>query len=86
MELVDAEFSANYFIPDVTAGTLQRRVGRYFFPEDMGDKDPSLVRAFEHIGPVIQLPVWLVCHQELRTNLRVRRVFDFIADELSQAL
>ncbi len=61
-------------------------LGVIFFPEDMGDKDPTLVRAFEHIGPVIQLPVWLVCHQELRTNLRVRRVFDFIADELSQAL
>jgi DNA-binding transcriptional LysR family regulator len=57
-----------------------------FFPESMGDKDPNLVRAFEHMGPVIQLPVWLVCHQELRTNLRVRRVFDFLADELSQIL
>jgi DNA-binding transcriptional LysR family regulator len=51
-------------------------------PQHMGDKDPSLVRAFEHMGPAIQLPVWLVCHQELRTNLRVRRVFDFIAEEL----
>ena len=61
-------------------------LGVIFFPEDIGDKDPSLVRAFEQIGPAIQLPVWLVCHQELRTNLRVRRVFDFIAKELSQAL
>ncbi|NRB41223.1 MAG: LysR family transcriptional regulator [Pseudomonadales bacterium] len=61
-------------------------LGVIFFPEDMGDKDPSLVRAFEHLGPAMQLPIWLVCHQELRTNLRVRRVFDFIADELSQAV
>ena len=61
-------------------------LGAIFFPEDMGDKDSSLVRAFEHMGPAIQLPVWLVCHQELRTNLRVRRVFDFIAEELGQAL
>jgi DNA-binding transcriptional LysR family regulator len=61
-------------------------LGVIFFPEDIGDKDPSLVRAFEQMGPTIQLPVWLVCHQELRTNLRVRRVFDFIAKELSQAL
>ena len=58
-------------------------LGVIFFPEDLGDKDPSLVRAFEDMGPAIELPVWLVCHQELRTSLRVRRVFDFIAQELS---
>lgn len=61
-------------------------LGLIFFPQDMGDKDPDLVRAFEHMGPLIRLPVWLVCHQELRTSLRVRRVFDFIAEELGQAL
>jgi len=56
--------------------------GLIFFPEDMGDKEPLLVRAFEHLGPVMTLPIWLVCHQELRTSIRVRRVFDFIAAEL----
>jgi len=61
-------------------------LGIIFFPQEMGDKYPDLVRAFEHRGPVMQLPVWLVCHQELRTNLRVRRVFDFISQELSQSL
>jgi DNA-binding transcriptional LysR family regulator len=60
-------------------------LGVIFFPEDLGDKDPNLVRAFEQLGPAFQLPVWLVCHQELRTSLRVRRVFDFIADELSHS-
>lgn len=60
-------------------------LGLIFFPEDLGDKDSKLVRAFEQIGPAIQLPVWLVCHQELRTSLRVRRVFDFIADELKHS-
>ena len=59
-------------------------LGLIFFPQDMGDKDPYLVRAFEKNGPVIKLPVWLVCHQELRTSLRVRRVFDFIAEEFGQ--
>lgn len=61
-------------------------LGVIFFPEDLARKEPKLVRAFEHLGPAIQLPVWLVCHQELHTSLRVRRVFDFIADELSQNL
>lgn len=60
-------------------------LGVIFFPEDLGDKDPKLVRAFEPIGPAFRLPVWLVCHQELRTSRRVRRVFDFVADELSHS-
>ncbi len=54
-----------------------------FFPQDLGDKDPDIIRAFEDIGPALKLPIWLTCHQELRTNLRVRRVFDFLAEELS---
>jgi DNA-binding transcriptional LysR family regulator len=59
-------------------------LGTIFFPEDLGDKEPDLIRAFKSMGPAMQLPVWLVCHQELRTNLRVRRVFNFIAKELNQ--
>lgn len=58
--------------------------GLIFFPENMGDKEPKLARAFEHMGPIMTLPVWLVCHQELRTSLRVRRVFDFIALEMQK--
>ncbi len=61
-------------------------LGVIFLPEDMGDTYPELGRAFEHLGPLMQLPVWLVCHQELRTSIRVRRVFDFIANELSNNL
>ncbi|PKF61587.1 LysR family transcriptional regulator [Psychromonas sp. psych-6C06] len=56
--------------------------GLIFFPEQMGDAEPQLTRAFEYMGPVMTLPVWLVCHQELRTSLRVRRVFDILSAEL----
>ena len=48
--------------------------------------DPQLILTFEHLGPAMRLPIWLVCHQELRTNPRIRRVFDYIATELSQSL
>jgi DNA-binding transcriptional LysR family regulator len=61
-------------------------LGVIFYPEGLGNEDIKLFRAFEHLGPAIRLPVWLVCHQELRTNLRIRRVFDYIAEELSQTL
>ena len=59
--------------------------GLIFFPEELATHEPKLVRAFEHLGPIMELPVWLVSHQELRTNRRVRRVFDFIANEIGQA-
>lgn len=45
-----------------------------------------MVPAFEHLGPVIRGPIGLVCHQELRTNRRIRRVYDFIAEELGRNL
>jgi len=57
--------------------------GVIFFPEKIAKHETRLVRAFEHMGPIMKLPVWLVCHQELRTSLRLRRVFDFISAELS---
>jgi DNA-binding transcriptional LysR family regulator len=58
--------------------------GVIFCPENIEEQEPSLVRAFEHMGPIIKLPIWLVSHQELRTSLRVRKVFDFIATELKE--
>jgi hypothetical protein len=31
-------------------------------------------------------PVWLTVHRELRTSARIRAVYDFLADEVGQAL
>jgi len=61
-------------------------LGLIFFPGDLGRYESDLVRAFEGLGPIMALPVWLVCHQELRTNLRIKRVFDFLSEKLSQSL
>lgn len=58
--------------------------GLIFYPEQMGDVEPKLARALEHMGPVITLPVWLVSHQELRTSARVRFVFDFLSSALTK--
>ncbi|MCP5088019.1 MAG: LysR family transcriptional regulator [Rhodobacteraceae bacterium] len=41
----------------------------------------GLVRLFPDM-PIEPLPVWLTAHNELRTSARVRRVFDFLANEL----
>jgi len=64
----------------------KKGLGLIFLPADIGRENPDLMPAFEHLGPIFNLPIWLVCHQELRTNLRIRRVYDFIAEELSSNL
>jgi len=52
------------------------------FPEDIGDAEPRLQKVYETSGPLLSIPMWLVCHGELRTSRRVRRVFDLLAKEL----
>jgi DNA-binding transcriptional LysR family regulator len=52
------------------------------FPEDIGDAEPRLRKAYEASGPLLSIPMWLVCHRELRTSRRVRRVFDLLAQGL----
>lgn len=51
----------------------------------IGARDPNMVRigSAEDVG---LLEVWLTAHSELRTSPRVRRVFDFLADELALAV
>lgn len=50
----------------------------------IGEADPSLVR-IESAGDVGSLPIWLTAHSELKTSPRVRRVFDFLAERLSES-
>jgi len=48
---------------------------------DVGDKEQQVV-AVQPKEPRIQGELWLVTHRELRTNLRIRKVFDFLAERL----
>ena len=57
--------------------------GLIFFPEHLSCHEPTFQQAFAKLGPIFELPVWLVSHKELRTSLRVRRVFDFLAERLT---
>lgn len=50
---------------------------------DIGDKEPEVVR-LAGASEVFKGEFWLVSHRELRTNLRVRTVFDFIYKQLSK--
>ncbi|WP_299194929.1 LysR family transcriptional regulator [uncultured Amphritea sp.] len=62
---------------------VKRHLGLGLFPQPVGDQEPAFARAFESFGPPMVLPLWLVCHRELHTSLRVRKVFDLLAEMLS---
>lgn len=49
----------------------------------IGDTEPRVQRVIPNMEPVF-FPVWLVVHREVNTSRRVRRVFDFLAVELSK--
>lgn len=57
-------------------------IGIGMMPVELGDAEPEVERVFE--DRVFGSDVWLVSHRELRMNLRVRTVFDFLAAELSE--
>jgi len=61
---------------------IKQGLGVGMLPASNGDAEPSLVRAFEHLGALIEIPLWLVVHRELHTSLRVRRVFDLLVTEM----
>jgi hypothetical protein len=51
--------------------------------EEIGDNEPLVERVCVSDLPLITLDLWLVTHNELRTNRRIRRVFDFFVSEFS---
>ena len=51
--------------------------------EEIGDPEPLVERVVVPGIDPITAEVWLVTHKELRTNRRVRMVFDFLVSEFS---
>ena len=47
----------------------------------IGDADPLVRRVLPDFHPLI-FPIWLVSHRELTTSRRIRRVYDYLAEEL----
>ncbi len=48
---------------------------------DVGDAEPRVQRVLHEL-PSIPVPMWLVCHRELRTSRRIRTVYDRLVDSL----
>ena len=51
----------------------------------LAEREPGLRRLLPDL-PIPPLPVWLAVHREIRSNARVRAVFDFLASAVAQAL
>lgn len=60
-------------------------VGIGIMSSEIGDSEPSVVRVASTFSPV-HVDMWLVVHRELRTNLRIKYVFDFLHHQLGLVL
>lgn len=60
---------------------VQQGAGVGLMLQEVGDVDPTMERALPG-GKPIPIPMWLTAHRELATSLRIRTVFDFLAERL----
>ena len=52
--------------------------------EDIGDNEPLVERLVVPGLSPIEMDLWIVTHNELRTSRRIRRVFDFLVSEFAE--
>jgi DNA-binding transcriptional LysR family regulator len=56
-------------------------IGACLMMDVVGDAEPAVVRLLPQVR--IPVPMWLVCHRELRTSRRIRLVYDRLAEMLT---
>lgn len=66
-------------------GMLKQGLGIGVQPERLAQTEPNVERVLPAQEPLIE-DIWLVVHRELRTNRRIRAVFDFLVAELTPLL
>jgi len=80
-----ANFKLNTEFQMMQLGLCKQHLGLIYLIEEAGESE-KLIKAFPSMVEPIRLPVWVACHEELRNNLRIRKVYDFIAEELRERL
>ncbi|MBY0564055.1 MAG: LysR family transcriptional regulator [Hyphomonadaceae bacterium] len=63
---------------------VRQGLGLGLLTPGVAESQPGLVRVFDG-PPLLQSPLWLACHRDLKTSRRIRLVYDFLADELARA-
>lgn len=61
-------------------------LGIGFVADYMARTEPDVVRVLQGLLPIPALPMWLAVHREIRTNRRIRAVYDFLADSLPKVI
>ncbi len=59
-------------------GMCLQSVGVCIMMDDVGEPDSRVVKLLPDVA--IPVPIWLVAHRELRTNRRIRIVYDLLAE------
>lgn len=57
-------------------------VGMCMMMEQVGEREPSVVRALPDFSAGFPFATWLTSHRELKTSRRIRVVFDLLAERL----
>jgi len=65
---------------------VQAGLGIGFVADYMARTDPDIVRVLPGQLTIPPLPMWLAVHREIRTNQRIRAVYDFLAESLPDLL
>lgn len=62
---------------------IRQGLGIGFLPTELAETCPELENLWPEFEP-IEIETWLVAHRELRTNPRIRVVFDLLSDGIGQ--
>ncbi|MFY8042574.1 MAG: LysR family transcriptional regulator [Rhodoferax sp.] len=65
---------------------VQAGLGIGFVADYMARTDPDIIRILPGQLTIPPLPMWLAVHREIRTNQRIRAVYDFLAESLPDLL
>ena len=65
---------------------VQAGLGIGFTTAYLARTDPEVVQVLPGLLKIPALPMWLAVHREIRTNPRIRAVFDFLAEALPHAI
>jgi DNA-binding transcriptional LysR family regulator len=66
--------------------SVRAGLGIGFMADYMAHSDPDVVRVLPGVLKIPDLPMWLAVHREIRTNRRIRAVYDFLAEALPHSL
>jgi DNA-binding transcriptional LysR family regulator len=61
-------------------------LGVGFCADYMARSDPDVARVLPGLLKIPALPMWLAVHREIRTNRRIRAVYDFLAEALPHVI